>query len=217
MSPNDSLDKNLPNKDQSDLSRFTIPETNISAPLAIDEITNNKEVPTVNKNDSLNYESQSSKTDDNISDKVTYVMGFIMLIVILLAGTGMVYLFNKHLSNRSEPIAIKTVDSSDVSADENKVSDYSPNDVTVEVLNGSTKKGIAKVASDKLEAKGFQVTKLGNADSSSYKENEIYIDSSLINSKDKLIADLSSYLGQDLVYKEGTQDTESLVVIILSE
>lgn len=56
-----------------------------------------------------------------------------------------------------------------------KRGDYTPDQIKVQVLNGSGKSGIAKLVRDKLIRNGFNVVEFGNADSDNY-QNTIILD-----------------------------------------
>lgn len=46
---------------------------------------------------------------------------------------------------------------------------------SLEILNGTIKPGLARDVADRLEKKGYKVSKTGNADSNSYSKTQIYV------------------------------------------
>ncbi|MBV8150270.1 MAG: LytR C-terminal domain-containing protein, partial [Candidatus Eremiobacteraeota bacterium] len=66
-----------------------------------------------------------------------------------------------------------------------------PADVSVEVLNGSGERGAARKFADELAAKGYVVSKVGNADSYGYTKTEIHEHSKVFGVGERVRSDVA--------------------------
>ena len=87
--------------------------------------------------------------------------------------------------------------------------------LSIQVLNGSGATGAAKKASDFLEGLGYNVIKIGNADSSDYSSTEIQISSAQSKYLDLLKKDLSTNytIGNTSTDKSASESADAIVII----
>ncbi|MEX1112229.1 MAG: LCP family protein [Candidatus Andersenbacteria bacterium] len=87
---------------------------------------------------------------------------------------------------------------------------------TVEVRNGTTVPGLAKQASDELEAEGYTILTIGNADNQSQESTTVYVLSSTQSDAGQQIAEKLQASAQSTL-PEGTRETEADILIILGQ
>ena len=87
-------------------------------------------------------------------------------------------------------------------------------DWSFEVLNGSGATGFAKNIAGKLQALGYQVVKIGNADRNDYQKTEVLIKKNLLDKIDFVIADLKDTIKIASIAGELKEGTASARIII---
>jgi len=144
-------------------------------------------------------------------DKKSSPFGFILWVVVLLAivgliGGGLVFIKQRSVSQeKTEGIAVSITPTSVPLETETPVSSISgtpmktttpsatpkKTGLSIQVLNGSGKSGVASAMKKYLEDKGYSVAGTGNAKNFAYEKTEIIIKADKISSLEKLKTDLS--------------------------
>lgn len=132
------------------------------------------EVPSVS---SLVDKKEESLLDKH--NKKLFIFGlFSAVLIIFLNFLVMLFIFNQ---NKNENTANKNF-SEQMDSKPSIVPSITPEKETIdrskwslEILNGTLKPGLARDVADRLEKKGYKVSKTGNADSNSYSETQIFI------------------------------------------
>ena len=88
---------------------------------------------------------------------------------------------------------------------------FNPASIRVEVLNGSGTVGLANKLADQLKNKGFQITKVGNADSFNYSETQI-LDRT---GKASLVREIRDLIGASSSSQKVVQDSSNSDITII--
>jgi hypothetical protein len=157
---------------------------------------------------------------------------FILLGIVLVIGAGLLFLKNRSssqipvssvvptLTNTPIPIASETpiaTPSGKISPTPSKTATTSakPKGLTIQVLNGSGKSGVASTMKKYLEEKGYTVVGTGNAKNFEYEKTDIFIKTTKTSFLDKLKTDLSEkyVLGSTSATLEESASYEAQVII----
>lgn len=150
---------------------------------------------------------------DNVNSKLFFLGGFVFLLTVVIATLiGFVIL------NYSKP---------DQKAKQEVIEEVQPTptptpllvkkeDWTFEILNGSGVKGAAADAQEKIEALGYTVESIGNADEN-VGETEVYLKEGVNkNEAEIVLKDLEDDFGK-LTIEDSDSDSDSEILIILGE
>lgn len=97
--------------------------------------------------------------------------------------------------------------------DSDDSSSFNPSSIRVEVLNGSGTAGLANKLAEQLKDKGFQVVKVGNADSFNYSETQI-LDRT---GKKSLVREINTLVGSSSSQKFVQNSANSDITIIIGK
>lgn len=177
-------------------SEITSPDTEIKVPEIAETVSANTTEPTLTPapEDPENPETLTpSPIMDENDSKSKKPLIFIIIVVILIVIAGLYSLYNKKLKTESAktqptPTAQTLEPSPEPSPQELNRADW-----TLEVLNGSSKKGAAAVLADKLIAKGYQVIKTGN-NPEDLETSQVFFTDSMQNQADLFLEDIKEDL-----------------------
>ena len=145
----------------------------------------------------------------------------LVIVLILVLGVGGFFL-NKifhPLSGFSQPTPVTTPASSP-SPTESPAPVFNRSDWSFEVLNGTGVTGEAKKVAEKIQALGYSVVKIGNADGgasgtkSNYETTQISVKKDLLEKTDLVVTDLKDAIKIASVAGELTEGTASARIII---
>lgn len=146
------------------------------------------------------------------------LIGIIVVLVLLAAGAGG-YFWNLRSQEGAEAQVDETSQITEPSveisptptAPEVKRSEW-----TIDVQNGTQTPGLAKKVADELEALGYTVGKIGNADSSSYTSSELHVSTSDQTAAEGLITDFKTY-GVSTLAADLTTSTSMTAKLIIGD
>lgn len=169
---------------------IAVPSVDSNAALEIEKITKPLDIPVVDKNASLRIdkveEKEESVPQEKFNDRL-YIFGVIALGVIIFSTVALFVLYSQQANQVNQPAKESSVVPTAAPEQVLKREEW-----TFEVLNGSRTAGVAKKAADKLEALGYKVVGIGNADSSSSVGNRLYVSHDMSDKQDLLVADLKT-------------------------
>lgn len=177
----------------------------------MDENQPNQPEPTI-KTFNINEDS-GIKLRQDVPKKSGKSVLLIIILVAALVGTG--FFLNEKFkpfsgSPQATPSAIPTPIPSPTPAQ--PILDRSQ--WSLEVLNGSGATGQAKKVADKIQALGYLVVKIGNADKSNYPQTEILVKKDLLDKINLVAADLKDTIKIASVAGELKDSTASARIII---
>ena len=128
------------------------------------------------------------------------------IVTSLLAG-GIFYFisFNKPMTEEEKPVITETPTPTEM------VKEIDRSLIDVEILNGSGVSGVAKEASEKIEAMGYKIEKTGNA--TIQDGNTLFISEDLKDFSEDMILDFKDYtiLEIEETYLEGTSSAKLIL------
>ncbi len=141
-----------------------------------------KEISESVKAEASSAPSLVDKKEESLLDKQNkklFIFGlFSAVLIICLNFLVMLFIFNQ---NKNENTASKNF-AEQMDSEPSIVPSKTPEKETIdrskwslEILNGTSKPGLAREVADRLEKKGYKVSKAGNANSNSYSETQIFI------------------------------------------
>jgi hypothetical protein len=136
----------------------------------------------------------------------------IVVSLVVLGSTVAVFYYSAHLLN--QPIDVVTEIKTQVSEDQEESSDEIKTDITFEVLNGSGKSGVAAKAAAKLEALGYKVINIGNADNGTYQGNRLFLAKTITDSSTEIIKTIGTEFGITTSSGELKDSTASARIIV---
>lgn len=193
-------------------AKTEVPTVDPNATLEIEKITKSPDSPTVDKNAPLKVEEIEEKEEDGVqekSNKMLFLAGGGILLIILLATLGFFVLSSKEMPQENKKTEIKTETPTPTPKPALIRSEWS-----LEVLNGSGVAGVAKKLAERLREKGYQVISAGNADKDSYTESQIYVSSAFKERIDLLIADVKDVVKIASIAGELKDSTASARIIV---
>ncbi|OGE27997.1 hypothetical protein A2867_03645 [Candidatus Daviesbacteria bacterium RIFCSPHIGHO2_01_FULL_40_11] len=182
------MDSELESTEQSDLNKESVVKTS----------------------DNPNFRDMEAAPGRKSMKKIIFVT--VILIVLLSAG----FFFRSQIKGLVSGGGVKSTPSPSASTPEPSPtpSPLVRSDWSFEILNGSGVTGAAKKLADEMQALGYPVIKVGNADRDNYSETQILIREDLSEKIDLVIADLkdtikiASVAGQ---LKEGTASARIII------
>jgi hypothetical protein len=170
-------------------------------------------VPSVDVHSPLMVEERplelQKETSLDKKNKGLFVGGIVVCLIILIA-TVSVAVFRFRMG-QEKPVTVQENQNAVITQPV-----FNKKDFVFEVLNGSGRAGEAKKAADILQSLGFDVIKVGNADSSQNKTT-VVLDKKLFNQADPLLQALQKDFKVATVSGDLTNTTASAQLIIGSE
>lgn len=159
-----------------------IPETNLKAPLKIEEVGEKEEDGQQEKS---NEQALSPQEQGN---KNLFIFGGIVVGIIILATVGF-FIFSSKQPQEQKTITPQSETSTPKPTEAPKKA-LNRADWSMEVLNGSGVSGAAKKIADKLKDLGYPIVKVGNADKDDYETSQILVSKTLQDKIDLVLADI---------------------------
>ncbi|MEN8252797.1 MAG: LytR C-terminal domain-containing protein [Patescibacteria group bacterium] len=158
-----------------------------------------------NENEVIPLEKKNSKL---------YRIGIILLMLILASTVSIFYI----RTQTQTTIAEKEVNSDPTPkaslAPTPEISSLEKNEISLEILNGTSTKGLAGKTAEKFEKLGYEIKKIGNADDA--ENHELHVKTEFANQLSKLLKDVKEELEIEEV-TEKVDDLSSTARIILGK
>jgi len=175
-----------------DKAKKTKEKKNIKQPVAVAsesqlEAMETKEAPEADKGTPLEVEEVEVKDElpAKKSGKKLFILGAILLLLIIVLGVvGFIFFPIENLpwnKNTAPPVSKETTTTLPVLV---------KSDWSFEVLNGSGVTGAAGKTADELEALGYRVVEIGNADKQTYIGNGLFVSQKMKDKVNLLVSDL---------------------------
>lgn len=162
------------------------------------------------------HETLESEVPLEKTNRRLYIIG-ISLVVLILVATGGIWYFRSKLevvSDKEEGMVEveQVVEEVVLPSPAPEIVQLTPEEISLEVLNGSGVSGLAGETASKLEELGYIIEKTGNASDST--QNEVYIQEELEAQLETLMRDLKSELkiGSIAGYLEDSEATARVVL-----
>lgn len=187
---------------ESDLSDLTddepvktqaVPSVDVNAPLEIEQIRKpSTGIPETNLKAPLKIEEEEEKEENGQQEKSSkklFIFGGIILAVIVLLTVGF-FAFSAREAQKEEKAAQVATERATPSPTQAPKKTLDKSEWSMEVLNGSGVSGAAKKIADQLKDLGYPIVKTGNADNSSYETSQILVKKELQDKIDLVLADI---------------------------
>ncbi|GEM_PF-6361892 len=192
-----------------------VPKVDLDAPLNIESLTEEKDVPVSDKNAKLKFEDEGdniNKQEEKSAKKLIFLgaFGFLLTIAVLAVFS---FLFIKSKPEEqialdaSQPAIIKTADASPKAV-------LDKDGLSFEVLNGSGVAGAAKIAAIQVDELGYKVIKTGNADKQDYEKTALLVSKEFTDKEKLILEDLKGTFASIELVGELKDSTASARIII---
>lgn len=151
---------------------------------------------------------------ENKNKTIFLVGGIIAGFVIVFS---IIFFFFWHKTANQEVVKLQSPEPTPTVVQSTPTPPFQPSKWPLEVLNGSGTAGKAKLVADTLQARGYPVVKIGNADKSNYKTMQLFISKSASESSDLFINDIKSVYASASYSGELKNSTASARVIVGKE
>jgi len=187
-----TVNKNTPLEIKRIIESPAIPAIDENAPLEIEKVIEAPEIPTIDKNAPLKIDEAKEKEESEPQDKTNkklFILGGIVLGIVMAATIALFIFYSTQLKKtKIEKVTVEVSPTPVVVQKQTLIK----SDWSFEVLNGSGVAGVAKEVADRLEALGYKVVEIGNADDQDYEGNELLVKEDMSETLDLVIADLES-------------------------
>lgn len=177
-----------------DTTPSVVNDTPITGDTENTAVDTNKPSQTMTPEEQRKAEPQlTSPINDQEESKSKKPIIIVAIIIILIALASSYFLYSKKLKSASQKPQSQPANQTTQSSPEPSPQTLNKADWTLEILNGSTKKGAAAALAEKLSAKGYQVIKTGNAEED-IATSEVFFANSIKNQTDLFLEDIKEDL-----------------------